>query len=128
MEAQCEARQGHRRRYPEARLRVHPLPSQRQGHSGRLRSLIKEISKEPPRAAGAGAALSAPNPGHERNPVVSNVSPSFCSVLAPVFSGKNILKKDKKGVDKRLTGCYIKQARLTGDRERVKRNDVHLVN
>ena len=32
LETQCEARQGHRGRQTPARLRMHPLPPQRQGH------------------------------------------------------------------------------------------------
>ena len=32
LEAQCEARQGHRKRFSQARLRLHSLHAQRQGH------------------------------------------------------------------------------------------------
>ena len=44
MEAQCEARQGHRGRKSQARLRMHSLPAQRQGHPRCVILILPETS------------------------------------------------------------------------------------
>lgn len=48
LETQCEARQGHRGRFSETCLRMHPLPPQRQGHP-RCVNCINCTEQGPPR-------------------------------------------------------------------------------
>ena len=44
MEAQCEARQGNSRRNSSARLRLHPLPAQRQSSARLSNSILQADS------------------------------------------------------------------------------------